>query len=125
MTIILLFLLCVALSAFFSGSEMAFVSSNKLKIREMADAGSKSAANALKLQDYPHHFLTMILIMNNVVNITATSVVAYWLESQFHVQNEWIVTLITVPLLIVLGETVPKDYCRIRSQEFAPRNDRC
>ena len=117
-------ILCVLFSAFFSGSEMSFVSANKLKIREMSDSGNKAASSALKLQEYPHHFLTMILILNNVANITATSVVAYWLERKFHLQSEWLVTVITVPALIILGETVPKDYCRVRSQEvlllFAP-----
>lgn len=118
MTEFFIFLLCVLFSAFFSGSEMAFVSSNKLKLREMADNGNKAALKALRLQDYPHHFLTMILIMNNVVNITATSVIAYWLAKNFGIQNEWVVTAITVPVLIIFGETVPKDYCRIRSKEF-------
>ncbi len=124
MTEFFILIICLLFSAFFSGSEMAFVSSNKLKIREMADSGNKAALSAMRLQEYPHHFLTMILILNNVANITATSVVAYWLERQFRIQSEWLVTVITVPALIILGETVPKDYCRVRSQEvlllFAP-----
>lgn len=121
MMLLFIFILSVALSAFFSCSEMAFVSSNKLKVREMADSGNKTAASAMRLQEYPHHFLTMILILNNVVNVAATSAVAYWLGSQFNLYNEWLVTLITVPLLIIFGETVPKDYGRIRSQDFLLR----
>lgn len=116
MSYFLIFIICLALAAFFSVSEMAFVSSNKLKMRELADAGEVRAKRVMRLQEYPHHFLTVILIMNNIVNIAATSAIAYWLQSSFGIESEWLVMAITVPFFIILGESVPKDYGRLRSQ---------
>ena len=58
------------------------------------------------------------MIGNNIVNISATVIVTCWLEKQFGIANEWIVTAIVAPILIVFGETVPKDYCRLKSQAF-------
>ena len=114
----LIFLTCLVLSAFFSGSEMAFVSSNKLKWREMADRGHSPAQKIVRLQEEAPTFLTAILIGNNIVNIAATAILTYELESRFGIKNEWVVTAVMAPLLIVFGEMVPKDYCRLRSQNF-------
>ncbi len=114
---IIIFLFCLLLSAFFSGSEMAFVSANRLKLRQMADAGNNGARKAMELQKIPQRFLTGVLIGNSIVNIVATAIVTYWLEESFGVENEWLVTAVLAPILIVFGETVPKDYCRLRSQQ--------
>ena len=115
------FILCLLLSAFFSGTEMAFVSSNKVKMREKADSGDSSAAKIVSLQNTSQHFLAVLLIGNNIVNILGTALLTYWLQLRFGVQNEWIVTLIMAPLLIVFGEMVPKDYCRVMSSDFLLR----
>lgn len=116
MTPIILFFICLAVAGFLAGAEMAFVSCNRLKIKEMADKGNKSAKRVMGLLEFPHHFLTVLLIANNVVGIMATSIAAYWLQTRFHIENEWLVTLIAAPFLIIFGETVPKDYGRLRSQ---------
>lgn len=118
MTLLLIFLISLAINSFLAAAEMAFVSSNTLKLREQADSGNAEAQKIMRLQEYPHHFLTILLILNNLTNFTATSVVAYWLQKQFGIENEWVVTALTVPLLIIFGETVPKDYGRLRSQSF-------
>ena len=97
---------------------MAFVSANKIRMREKADSGNAAAKKIVGLQEIPHHFLTAILIGNNVVNILATVLATYGLERQFGINNEWLVTAIVAPVLIIFGETVPKDYCRLKSQNF-------
>lgn len=117
-SLILSFFICLVLSAFFSGAEMAFISSNKFKLRELADAGSRPAQTILSLHDHPHEFLTTILIGNNIVNIAATVLFTVWLDLQFGIENEWLVTAIMAPLLIIFAEMVPKDYCRLRSHAF-------
>lgn len=114
----LAFFLCLVLSAFLSGAEMAFVSVNKIRIREKADSGSTAAKKIVRLQEMPHHFLTAILIGNSVVAIAATAIATYGLEEHFGISNEWLVTAIVAPILIIFGETVPKDYCRLKSQSF-------
>jgi putative hemolysin len=112
------FFICLLLSAFFSSAEMAFVSINKIKLREKADAGNRFAQKAIELQNQPQNFMTAILVGNNVVNITAIALATYWLDKVFAIRNEWIVTAITAPILIIFGETVPKDYGRLRSYNF-------
>lgn len=117
MSLILIFIFCLGFSAFFSAAEMAFVSANLVKFREMADSGSHSASKILKLQQRPQYFLTAVLIGNNIVNIIATAVLTYWLQI-FGYANEWLVTIIMAPIFIILCEIVPKDYGRLYSQTF-------
>jgi putative hemolysin len=121
-SILLGFLICLFLSAFLSIAEMAFVSSNKIKIRELADSGHDSAKKLIGFQDNAEQFLTSILIGNNITNITGTTLVAYLLQSHFGITNEWVITAIIAPILIIFGETVPKDYGRIKSQAFLLNN---
>lgn len=114
--LILLFLIFLVLSAFFAGSEMAFVSGNYLKLRDLADSGHPAAKKILKLQEKSHHFLSALLIGNNLAQVGATAVLAYLLEAGAGWRSEWAVTAISAPFLIILGEMVPKDYCRIRAE---------
>ena len=63
----------MVLSAFFSASETAFSSVNKIRLRHDADKGSKKAARALKIAESYDRTLTTILIGNNIVNILSAS----------------------------------------------------
>jgi putative hemolysin len=118
MTLLLIFIACIAGHIFLSASEMAFVSVNRIKLREIADSGSKAAQKVLNMHENSHQFLTAILIINNIVNITATSAFTYWFGAYLHINNEWIVTAFMAPFLIIFCETVPKDYARLHSQSF-------
>lgn len=122
MSFLIFFLICMWFSAFCSGAEMAYVSSNNLKIRELADDGDPLAKPALNLLQEPQQFLTTILISNNIFNVAATAILTYVFQMKFHIESEWAVTAIMAPLLIIFGEMVPKDYCRIRSQYFLLKN---
>lgn len=115
---IFFFLFCLLLSMIFAGAEMAFVSANPIKIRELADKGNKKAQNALQLLDSDQEFLAAVLIGNNIVNIISTAILTYFFETRFHLANEWLVTLIMAPILIIFCETVPKDYARVLSQSL-------
>jgi len=115
-SLIFVCLICFVLSAFFAGIEMAFVSINRLKIRELADAGNNAARIILSLLNHPHHFLTTLLIGNNVVNITLTAIFTLFMVRRFGIENEWIVMALLSPVLLIFGEMLPKDYCRLRSQ---------
>ncbi|MDP3919529.1 MAG: CNNM domain-containing protein [Candidatus Omnitrophota bacterium] len=121
-TLAFIFLLCVLFSAFFSGSEMAFVSANKLALRNRADSGDRAAKMIVKLQRQSHAFLTAVLLGNNIVNVTATAVLTLALQQYFGIESELVVTLLLAPVIIVFGEMVPKDYCRMRSQSFLVKN---
>ena len=64
---------CVALSAFFSASETAFTSANRVKLKTMASNGNKRAKVALNLSENYDRLITTILIGNNIVNIAGSS----------------------------------------------------
>lgn len=113
-----LFFLSLVASGFFSGAEMAFVSANKLKLREMADVGDKKARFIIQLHQHPNYFLTAILIGNNVVNVTAISIATYLSKEYLGWNSEWVVMLVIAPVLIIFTEMVPKDYCRLNAIPF-------
>ncbi|OQA57104.1 MAG: hypothetical protein BWY42_00728 [Candidatus Omnitrophica bacterium ADurb.Bin277] len=121
-SLMIVFLLSLALSAFFSSAEMAFVSSNKLQIRDMAEKGDRSARAVMDLYRQNQDFLAAVLIGHNIVNITATTNAAYFFDHYLGVSNEWLVLSVMAPVLIVLGEMVPKDYGRMRAVPFLLRH---
>ncbi len=102
-------LLCVFLSAFFSGSEMAFSSCSRLRLESEEENGSKNAATALYIISHFDDALSAILIGNNLVNVAsstmATTLVILLTGSDDRV---WIATVIITLTVIVFGETIPK-----------------
>ncbi|MBI3307177.1 MAG: DUF21 domain-containing protein [Candidatus Omnitrophica bacterium] len=118
----LAFFMCLLLSVFFNAAEMAFVSTNKLKLRELSDKGDFPARVVLHLYHYPQRFLTTLLVCNNVVNLAGTAVFTVMLQVYLGIANEWVVTAILAPVLIVFGEMVPKDYGRLQSRQFLLRH---
>ncbi len=99
----------VCLSAFFSGSEMAYSSCNLLRLENMRDEGSKSARVAVKIAEHYDDALSAILIGNNLVNIGAsslTSVLVILLTGGDKLT--WLGTLILTVTIIIFGETIPK-----------------
>lgn len=116
--LLFIFIISLIASAFFSAIEMAFVSGNKLRLREMADAGERRAQWILQLHQNPNYFLTMILIGNNIANVASIAVLTYLFRIYFGWNNEWLVTAIMVPVLVVFSEMVPKDYARLRAIPF-------
>ena len=70
---IAILVVCVALSAFFSSSETAFTSANRVKLKTMAANGNKRAKMALALSEDYDRLITTILIGNNIVNIAGSS----------------------------------------------------
>ncbi len=111
LTDLLILIVLLILSAFFSASEMAYVIANKIKIEVRARKKNLAAANAQYFVNAPQHFFSTILIGNNIVNITFASVSAIFLGSMFGL-NEWSILLISTFLLLILGELLPKYFSR-------------
>jgi len=98
----------IALSAFFSGSEMAFSSVNRLRLEGAAEHGSKRAKLALRIYDRFESTLSAILIGNNLVNIASSSTATVMAITLFGVgSTAWVNTLLTITI-IIFGETMPK-----------------
>lgn len=98
------------LSAFFSGSEIVFASSNKLRIKNAADEGNKRARIAQYILEHFTASISTILLANNLVNITASTVgtliAAHFIENEQLAQT--VATLGVTLLLLIFGEIFPK-----------------
>lgn len=110
--------ICLVFSAFFSGSEMAFLSTDRVKLRNEAESGNPRAASLFELFSDSRRFVTSVLIGNNLVNVAATALLTAFLNSRFGLESEWLVTALLGPILIIFGETVTKAYGRYRRREF-------
>ncbi len=120
-TIILIILIAFVLLGFFAGSEMAYLSCNKLKLRHLADEGNRNAKMVMHFHEDPKRFLTNILLGTNLMHVTVTGLVTYVLEERFHFTREWITVSILSLLIVIFAETIPKDWFRIKADDFIYR----
>ena len=102
----LLFL--TAASAFFSSSETAYTSANKIKLKNLMNEGNKKAEKALEMIEDYDRLLTTILIGNNIVNIAASSICTWVFTIEFGEVGVAIATVFMVVVLLILGEITPK-----------------
>lgn len=110
----------ILLSAYFSATETAFTSFNRIKIKTMADEGNKRAARTLELADKYDKLLSAILIGNNIVNITASSVATVLFVETLRMQNgAWISTAVMTVAILICGEICPKGIAKERPEQFA------
>ena len=115
----------VILSAFFSSAETAFSTFNKIKMRALAEEGNKKAALVLKILDSYSKLLSAILIGNNVVNLSASSLattVAIALSEPLGLQASLMTGLATGILTVVVllgGEIVPKTWANLYADKIA------
>ena len=98
----------LVLSAFFSASETAFTSISKLKVRHMLDANVKGAKHIAKILDNPNKMLTSILVGNNIVNITMTSIATALTIHYFGESGTGIAAVVTTIFILLFGEITPK-----------------
>lgn len=104
----------LALSGFFSSTELAYVVANKLKIELRARKNKLAAKYAHFFINNPQTFFSTILISNNIVNIAFASIITIFL-SEIYNFSEWAILLISTILLLLIGELIPKYIAR----EFA------
>lgn len=112
--IILIFL--IILSAFFSSSEMAYVTSNKIKVEIKARKKNFSAKNAFYFINNPQDFFSTILIGNNIANIAFASVSVLILTAMG--LGELSILLISTCLILILGDLLPKYFARETADRF-------
>lgn len=115
--IILVFLLMC--SAFFSASETALFSVNKMRLRSLADNGNKKAKKTQRLLENPDDLLSTILIMNNLINITASSLTTVVMYNFFGSVGVSIATGIVTILVLIFGEITPKTVAIQNSEKIA------
>ena len=101
---LILMVLLVLCSAFFSSSEISFATANKLHIRSAAEAGDRRAKGVQWISDHFPKFLSTILVGNNLVNIAFSSVMTLLLAES----GENVAPFVSTAVLLILGEIIPK-----------------
>ena len=121
-TMIIVLIVLVALSAYFSASETAFTSYSKTRAKTDAEDGSKKAKKVLSLSDNYEKLISTILIGNNIVNIVATSLATVLFTKLFADNPELGVTLSTVVMtltVLIFGEITPKTVAKKDPDKFS------
>ncbi|MDH7511211.1 MAG: hemolysin family protein [Methanolinea sp.] len=116
---LLLFIICLMLSAFFSASEVALISITRAKVRTLVNEKRPGADVLARLKEDPDRFLITILIGNNIVNVAAASIATAVTISIFGNIGVGIATGAVVILLLVFGEISPKMYAARNAEKFA------
>jgi CBS domain containing-hemolysin-like protein len=116
---VVILVILLGLSAFFSSAETALTTVNKIRMRSLADDGNKRAKVVLKLTDNAGKMLSAILIGNNIVNLSASSLtttIAIGFGADIAVA---IATGIITVLILIFGEIAPKTVATINSEKLS------
>lgn len=109
----------VAMSAYFSATETAFTSLNRIRLRTRADNGSLRAARTLALAEEYDKLLSTILIGNNIVNISATTVATVLCTRWFHQYGPTVATVALTVIILIFGEISPKSLAKENAESWA------
>jgi putative hemolysin len=104
-------IILILLSGFFSGTELAYVVANKIKIEIRARKNKFTAKNALYFLNDQQRFFSTILISNNIINIAFASISTVFLAETFG-YSELSILLISSSLILLFGELLPKYFAR-------------
>jgi len=118
-TQIIILLILIAISGFFSASEIAIFSLSDAKLKSLVNQKKRNAKRLAKLKSNPSRLLINILIGNNLVNIAASSMAAILALEIFGRIGPAIATGVLTILILVFGEIGPKSYASSRPAKFA------
>jgi CBS domain containing-hemolysin-like protein len=115
MTLLWVAAVCVALTMFFSAAEMAFIAANRLRLRHLAQEGSTVAARYLEAFRQPGRVMATATIGITVAHIIASSVTTWSLLPDLGSLAPLVATLILTPIMLVVGQIIPKAAARERA----------
>ncbi len=118
---LLILVVLLALSAFFSSAETAFTTCNKIYMRTLAQENDPRAVKVLKVTENSGKMLSAILIGNNVVNLSASSLATSLAIRVFGSVAAGIATGILTLLILIFGEISPKTIATLRADKLALR----
>ena len=110
---------CVALSAFFSASETAFTSANRVRLKTMSQSGNRRAELALSLAEEYDRLLTAILVGNNIVNIAGTALATVLFTAWVGRMGATLSTVVMTVMVLIFGEVSPKTIAKESPEKFA------
>ncbi len=115
-------LVLLALSAFFSSSETAFSTVNRIRLKTLAEGGDIRARRALAITEEYDKALSTVLIGNNIVNIAASSIATVLCVRFIGGQAGPAVSTFTMTVLVLIfGEVTPKSYAKSNAERLALR----
>ncbi|MDP8214683.1 MAG: hemolysin family protein [Candidatus Euphemobacter frigidus] len=108
---------CLLLQAFFCASEMALVSANRLRVRHLADSGSRRAQVIQALLEAPEKFLSTTLVGVNLFLVLGATIASYLLSYRFQLEDRgaFLAAVIMLPLILIFAEIIPKNLVRPRA----------
>lgn len=115
----IIIVILLMLSAFFSSAETALTTSNKIRLRSMADEGDKRAKKVLEITDDSGKMLSAILIGNNIVNLSSASLATTLATKIFGNAGAGIATGILTVLVLIFGEISPKTFATIHADKIS------
>lgn len=111
-------LILVILSAFFSSAETAFSTVNRVRLRTLSEEGHKGAARVLGILDQYGKMLSAVLIGNNIVNLSASSVATTFAIRTWGNRAVGIMTGILTFVILICGEVIPKTWAMQRAESI-------
>jgi len=116
---LILMVVLVALSAFFSSTETAFSSLNRTRLKSMAEHGDKRAERTLALAERYDELLSTILVGNNVVNIALSSIATVFFVALVGSSGVGLSTAVITVIVLIFGEISPKSLAKESPERFA------
>nr|WP_229408210.1 hemolysin family protein [Massiliimalia timonensis] len=117
--IFVLLVFLIAMSAFFSGTETAFATVNRIRMKNIAAAGNKKANKVIRIADEYDRALSALLIGNNIVNIASASIGTVIFTTWFGPSGAGISTLVMTIVVLIFGEILPKTYAKQNAESLA------
>ena len=117
--LIVVIAILIIMSAYFSATETAFSSLNKIKLKNLAANGSKRAENTINLDKKFDSILSTILIGNNIVNIASASIATIVFTKYYGDAGVTISTIVMTIVVLIFGEISPKSLSKESPEKFA------
>ena len=112
--------ICVIMSGYFSATETAFSSLNRIRVKNMAEKGNKKAELVLHLLEDYNSILSTILIGNNIVNILGASLATVFFVRLLNEDvGPSVATIVSTIVVLIFGEISPKTLAKERPEKFA------
>ena len=118
-SILILLVILVLCYSFFSASETAFSSLNKIKLKALANTGNKRAEAAYNLTEQFSKLLTTILIGNTIVNVVSASIATVLFVNIFGGNGVAISSVVMTLVIMIIGEIIPKNIAKHIPEKFA------
>lgn len=116
---IIIMVVLLFFSAYFSATETAFTSVNRIRIKNLANDGDKRANRVLELLEDYDKILSTILVGNNIVNIVLTAIATLFFIEYYPTNGAAVSTIVVTIVVLIFGEISPKGLAKDSAEKFA------